>query len=217
MTQGESRLKSQIFRKLFSSYVLIITLFYLLYSVLAIYESYVLNQERTERENEVRVQEVSSVMEQRLMTAQNLVSRINTSTTIKKLYRHVLENNTSDLDSYTLYSIMDDLAQISTSTGRLDVDEVVIFIDDYDRCYTATGVGQLADAYVHSSRNLPAVEGDTIKNALNVDGFGRLSFLRNNFLYMDIDTQKHRREKTELFHRSARTSGGRKIQCGRLL
>lgn len=185
MTQGESRLKSQIFRKLFSSYVLIITLFYLLYSVLAIYESYVLNQERTERENEVRVQEVSGMMEQRLMTAQNLVSRINTSTTIKKLYRHVLENNTSDLDSYTLYSIMDDLAQISTSTGRLDVDEVVIFIDDYDRCYTATGVGQLADAYVHSSRNLPAVEVDTIKNALNVDGFGRLSFLRNNFLYMD--------------------------------
>lgn len=138
------------------------------------------------------------------------MSRINTSTTIKKLYRHVLENNTSDLDSYTLYSIMDDLAQISTSTGRLDVDEVVIFIDDYDRYYTATGVGQLADAYVHSSRNLPAVEVDTIKNALNVDGFGRLSFLRNNFLYMDIYTKKHRREKTELFHRSARTSGGGK-------
>lgn len=185
MTSGESRLKSQIFRKLFSSYVIIISLFYLLYSGLAIYESYVLNQERTQRENQIKAQEAVNVMEQRLMTAQNLVSRINTSTTIKKLYTHVLENSAQALDSYTLYSIMNDMAQISTSTGRLDVDEVVIFIDDYDKCYTGSGVVQLAGPYVHSSKILPAMEVETIRTALNVDGYGRLPFQRKNFLYLD--------------------------------
>lgn len=185
MTSGESRLKSQIFRKLFSSYVIIISLFYLLYSGLAVYESYVLNQERTQRENQIKTQEAVSVIEQRLITAQNLVSRINTSTTIKKLYTHVLENSAQALDSYTLYSIMNDMAQISTSTGRLDVDEVVIFIDDYDKCYTGNGVVQLAGPYVHSAKILPAMEVETIRTALNVDAYGRLPFQRKNFLYLD--------------------------------
>ena len=184
MTSGESRLKSQIFRRLFSSYIVLISLFYLLYSLLAIYESYVINQERRQRENQIKVQEVYNVMEQRLMTAQNTVSRINTSTTIKKLYTHVLENAKA-LDSYTLYSIMNDMTQIATSTGRLDVDEIVIFVDDYDKCYTSSAVVQLKNAYLHTSRQLPALAVDTIQNAMNVDGSGRLTFQRGNFLYMD--------------------------------
>lgn len=184
MTQGESRLKSQIFRRLFSSYIVLISLFYLLYSVLAIYECYVINQERNQRENQIKVQEVYNVMEQRLMTAQNTVSRINTSTTIKKLYTHVLENAKA-LDSYTLYSIMNDMTQISTSTGRLDVDEIVIFVDDYDKCYTSSSVAQLKNPYLHTTRQLPALTVDTIQDAVNVDGSGRLTFQRNNFLYMD--------------------------------
>ena len=63
MTPGESRLKSQIFRKLFSSYVIIISIFYLLYSGLAVYESYIINQERIRRENQIKAQEAVSVLE----------------------------------------------------------------------------------------------------------------------------------------------------------
>lgn len=184
MSLRKPGLKSQIFRKLFSSYIVIISLFYLLYSTLAIYECYVMNKERTQRENQIKIQEATNVLDQRLMTAQNLVSRINTSTTIKKLYTHVLDNS-KPLDAYTLFSIVNDMGQISTSTGRLDVDEVVIFVDDYDKCYTGTGVVHLVTPYVHSQKVLPAVEVNTIQSALNVDGNGRLTFQRNNVLYMD--------------------------------
>lgn len=187
MVQTESRMKSQIFRNLFSSYVMIISICYLLYSGLIIYEGYVINQEQMRSENQMKAREAVSVVEQRLMAAQNIVSRINTSSTIKKLYTNVLESETV-LDSYTLYSIMNDLARVATSSGRLDIDDVVIFIDDYNKAYSATGVVPLANPYVHSSKILPAVEHNQIQSALNAEAGGRLTFLRDNFLYMDSYT-----------------------------
>lgn len=194
MTPGESRLKSQIFRKLFSSYVIIISIFYLLYSGLAVYESYIINQERIRRENQIKAQEAVSVLEQRLMAAENLVSRINTSSAINKLYTNVLDSS-KVLDSYTLYQIVSDLARISTSSGRLDVDDVVIFIDNYDKAYSATGVVHLEENYSHSLKNLPALEGNTIQNALNTNAGGRLTFLKSNLLYMDDYTYSNGRSR----------------------
>ncbi len=168
---------------MFYSYVWIIILCFFLYSCLAIYESYLIQKERIERSNTVKLEEISNELEERVMTAQSMVSVINASTTIKKLYLSVLSQEGS-LDSYTLYSILSDLKMIYASANRWDIDEMVIFVDGYTKAYSYTGVVALESEF-EMVKGLPSISINKIEDAFAINGNGKLMFQRKGLLCID--------------------------------
>ncbi len=177
-------LKSKIFRKLFLSYIFIICSFYGLFSCLAMYEAYVINNERIDYENNMKIQKAIKSIEFRVATAQNIVQSINSASSFRKLYTDV-HINEKVLDSYSLYSVMNDMASISNSSGRIDIDEVALFLNEYDKSYTTTSVVNLKNPFEYNKNQLPTIELNTIKESLNVEANGRFTFLRKNLLYLD--------------------------------
>lgn len=175
--------KRKIWTSMFLSYVLIITLCFLLYTALVVYETYMIGKERTERENAIELQEVSNAIDQRLIAAQGAVSNINASTTIKQLYMSVLSQDNT-LDSYSLYAILTDLKMIRASANRIDINELVIFIDQYSKAYSCTGVLVLPEPYVKKEGISSYVEITTISEALDVQGVGNLTFSKEGLLYL---------------------------------
>jgi hypothetical protein len=76
----------QIFRRLFFSYIIIIFVCLFVYTTFILYENHIINQERTKRESEILVDEVSSILKERFLNAQNIVLDLNYSESLKKLY-----------------------------------------------------------------------------------------------------------------------------------
>ncbi len=177
----------KIWMSMFLSYMLIILICFILYSIIVIYETYAIGKERMEREQEVTVQEVEAAIERRLLAAQNIITNITSSSSIKKLYLSTLSGQEVDsvLTSYTLYTIQNDLSKIQVSSGRLDIDEVIVFLNDSSRAYTSNGVIDMESPYSEESLVMPAIMTNSIQNALSISANGRLTFIRESLLYAD--------------------------------
>lgn len=129
----------KIWTGMFLSYMLIILLCFFLYSGMIAFETYTLGRERTERENQVQVQELGNLIESRLIAAKSVASRINSSSAVRRLYMSVIDDG-QVLNSYTLYSVLNDMRQVQASVNRLDMSEAAVFIDGYNHGYSYTGV-----------------------------------------------------------------------------
>lgn len=205
----------KVWRSMFLSYMLIILLCFFLYSGFMIYETYVSARERTERESVLKAQEIANLIDQRLLSAQSITTRINASSTIKKLYMSVLSQG-ENLDSYTLYSILNEMKMVYSSARRLDIDEIVIFVDTYSKAYSFSGVLLLNEPFEERGGQ-PFVAVDTINNALSVNGKGKLTFEKQGLLCVSgytYSTGANRGSIAVLFNMDSLTADIREVLGG---
>lgn len=175
---------SKLFRRLFFTYVTVIFTCFIVYTSFLIYENYQINKIDVERRSEMQMEEVSSIMEKRLMNAQNIVQNLSYSTSMKQLYLSSILDTT--LDSYALFSIQSEMKNTMTM-GGLSIYKTVIFVNGSTKAYSSGGVIILADEYAPKSDDFPYMTVSTVNEAFGLDN-KRYSFNQEFLLYCDAYT-----------------------------
>ena len=84
--QKERLFEKTLFRRMFFSYVLLIFLCVVFYTLTLIYETHMIREERVERKTTLMMEEVDRIIRERIIKAQNTVTELNYSVVLKRLY-----------------------------------------------------------------------------------------------------------------------------------
>ncbi len=137
--------KSRIFVKLFLSYFLIIVLCFCLYSGFVLVESHMVYKEKEERYHSIQLEEIRSFFDQELAEANHMINRMNTSSALNNLYMTTRGNKT--VDAYVLYQVINELSQATHGNYYDDINDMIIYIEGYNRAYAGSGVISLKHDY----------------------------------------------------------------------
>ena len=159
-----------------------------LYTSFLIFENHQIGKIQMERKSEIQLDEVSSILEQRILNAQNIVQNLNYSTVMKELYMSTKMGGS--LDSYTLSSIQSEMKNTMTS-GGLSIYQTVLFVDGSSKAYSSGGVIVLPDGYQPLTQELPCMVVDTVNSAFQLNSSQRYSFNREFLLYCDAYTYQN--------------------------
>lgn len=179
--------QSRLFRRLFSTYILVIFTCLTVYTAFIIYENHQINSFQIERKSEIQLDEVGSILDQRFMNAQNIVQNLSYSTTLKQLYLN--SRLGTALDSYTLFMIQSELKNTMAS-GGLSVYKTIIFLDGSDRAYSSSGVIKLNAEFTMENVEYPYLRVSALNDAFGFDS-KRYSFQKQCLLYCDAYTYQN--------------------------
>lgn len=179
--------QSRLFRRLFSTYILVIFTCLTVYTAFIIYENHQMNSFQIERKSEIQLDEVGSILDQRFMDAQNIVQNLSYSTTLKQLYLN--SRLGTALDSYTLFMIQSELKNTMAS-GGLSVYKTIIFLDGSDRAYSSSGVIKLNAEFTMENVEYPYLRVSALNDAFGFDS-KRYSFQKQCLLYCDAYTYQN--------------------------
>lgn len=179
--------QSRLFRRLFSTYIIIIFTCLIVYTSFIAYENYQINKIQIERKSEIQLDQVSNIMEQRIMNAQNIVQNLSYSTSLKKLY--LSKKLGTVLDSYDLFTIQSEMKNTMAS-GGLSVYKTIILLDSSDKAYSSGGVIWLPDAYKLENAEYPHMKVATLNDAFSFES-NRYSFQKECLLYSDAYTYQN--------------------------
>lgn len=182
----------QIFRRMFFSYIIIIFVCLFVYTTFILYENHIINKERMERESNVIVDEVGSILKERVLRAQNIVLDLNYSPALKQLYLSMIADTT--MNSYDLSSVISEL-KVKQTSSKLTVDEVIIFLDNSKKSYSSSGgVLYLQEGFVKPDYDMPYCVVDTVKDFFVLEDSKRYSFGRKYLIYCDSYTYQTSKE-----------------------
>lgn len=144
------------------TYILVIFSYMILCIVFLLYKNHQISEMQEKRRSEIQLVEVSSIVEQRMMTAQNIVQNLSYSTIMKQLYMNTKTGEI--LDSYALFSIQNEMKNTMASSG-LSIYKTVLFVEDSGKAYSSGGVIALTDSYIPLEQELPCILVDTVNGA----------------------------------------------------
>ena len=134
--------QSKLFLKLFLTYVAVIFFYMFLCIAFLFYENRRISELQSRREREIQLDEICSIVEQRILTAQNIVQDLSYSTAMKQLY--MSEKTGGQLDSYALFSIQNEMRS-TMAMGGLSIYQTVLFVDGSNKAYSSAGVISLSE------------------------------------------------------------------------
>ena len=165
--------QSKLFLRLFMTYILVIFSYMILCIVFLLYKNHQISEMQEKRRSEIQLVEVSSIVEQRMMTAQNIVQNLSYSTIMKQLYMNTRTGEI--LDSYALFSIQNEMKNTMASSG-LSIYKTVLFVENSEKAYSSGGVIALTDSYIPLEQELPCIMVDTVNGAFQLNSTKRYSF-----------------------------------------
>lgn len=178
------RIKSKIFRNLFGTYVVAVCLIFLIMSSILMAESYSAERSRIERDAQLTANQMNLYIEERLTMAKELINQVNTSTTIRTLYMNLIESR-QIRDAYTLTNIMTDIRMLQSQVELKGINEIVIFVDDYDKAYSGHGVLNFPAPFQAYRGSTPFAVLSNLETVTGIFDTGRISMQREALLYGD--------------------------------
>lgn len=139
------RMKSKIFKRLFFSYIFIIVICFSAYTFVVIHEALTLKREQTNQYYQMKLQEVTNLMDKQIMNAQSVIASINSSITINHLYMETLTKKS--VDPYLIVQVMNDLKSKKASSNNLNIYNVAVLFNNYNRTYTCGEIIYLEEAF----------------------------------------------------------------------
>ncbi|MDW2797110.1 helix-turn-helix transcriptional regulator [Clostridium boliviensis] len=179
MNAMEAR-KSRFFKNMFLSYCLFIILSFLVYSATVIYEAVKVKENQAVTYYETKAQAFANGMDQQIYNAQNIISNLNNSSLINKLYMTVQMN--SPVDSYLLYQILNDIRYQKTAGDDFNISDVVLMLNDYNKIYTSDEVIHLSDRIDLSGWNTDCLAVTDLNTCLNMNN-SKLTFFKQYLIY----------------------------------
>ena len=172
--------KSRFFKNMFFSYCLIILLSFFAYSAMVTFESLNVKKQQATQYYNTKVQAFANAMDQQIYSAQKIVSNINTSSLINKLYLTVRMDRS--IDSYLLYQVLNDISSQKAAGDNLNIYDIVLILNDYDKIYTSNEVILLSDFMNFSSNEIKPMAVTNLNQLLSLDN-NQLIFYKNYFIY----------------------------------
>lgn len=179
MNAMEAR-KSRFFKNMFLSYCLIIILSFLVYSATVIYEAVKVKENQAVTYYETKAQAFANGMDQQIYSAQNIISNLNNSSLINKLYMTVQMN--SPVDSYLLYQILNDIRYQKTAGDDFNISDVVLMLNNYNKIYTSDEVIHLSDRIDLSGWKTDRLAVTDLNTCLNRNN-SKLTFFKKYLIY----------------------------------
>lgn len=180
--------QSKLFRRLFMTYISVIFFYMVLCIAFLLYENHQISEMQEKRRSEIQLEEVCNIVEQRMMTAQNIVHNLSYSTVMKRLY---MNTKTGELlDSYALFSIQNEMKNTMASSG-LSIYKTVLFVDGSNKAYSSGGIIALADSYIPLGRELPCIVVGNVNGTFQLNSTKRYSFNKQCLLYCDAYTYQN--------------------------
>ena len=176
-------LKSRLFVKMFLSYLLIISLFFSMYSVFAMIQCREAYREDLRREYELKAETIGNALDFELLSAQHIVSSINSSVTLQNLYS-TLAVEGEIINSYMLYQSQQELRNIKASSNNYGIYNIILLFKDYDKAYTASSVIQLNSDYALGLER-PFIRQSRVSELLDIRSVGDIIFNTEYVIYGD--------------------------------
>ncbi|MBP3543281.1 MAG: hypothetical protein J6J86_03535, partial [Lachnospiraceae bacterium] len=176
-------LKSRLFVKMFLSYILIISLFFSMYSVFAMLQYREAYREDLRREYELKAETIGNALDFELLSAQHIVSSINSSVTLRNLYS-TLAVEGEVINSYMLYQSLQELKNIKASSNNYGIYNIILLFKDYDKAYTASSVIQLNSEYALGLER-PFIKQSRVSELLDISSVGDIIFNTEYVIYGD--------------------------------
>lgn len=179
MNAMEAR-KSRFFKNMFLSYCLIIILSFLIYSVTVIYEAAKVKENQAVKYYETKAQAFANGMDQQIYSAQNIITNLNNSSLINKLYMTVQMQ--SPVDSYLLYQVLNDIRYQKTAGDDFNISDVVLMINNYNKVYTSDEVIHLSDRIDLTEWKTDRLAITDLNTSLNMNN-SQLTFFKKYLIY----------------------------------
>ena len=179
MNAMEAR-KSRFFKNMFLSYCLIIILSFLIYSVTVIYEAAKVKENQAVKYYETKAQAFANGMDQQIYSAQNIITNLNNSSLINKLYMTVQMQ--SPVDSYLLYQVLNDIRYQKTAGDDFNITDVVLMMNNYNKVYTSDEVVHLSDRIDLSEWKTDRLAITDLNTSLNMNN-SQLTFFKKYLIY----------------------------------
>lgn len=187
--QKERLFEKTLFRRMFFSYVLLIFLCVVFYTLTLIYETHMIREERVERKTTLMMEEVDRIIRERIIKAQNTVTELNYSVVLKRLYLNKISG--MPIDSYNYVDIKDEISKSKITSG-LSIAGTMIFLNNDRNAYTSSGMITLGEkTFVLPDLEMPYYGVNTVKDVLGFTDSKRYSFRKEYFLYLDYFTYQN--------------------------
>lgn len=174
--------QSKLFRKMLLTYLVIVLSYMILCVSFLAYMNVQLTEMQISRFGEIQLSQVSSILDRRVMRAQNIAMNLRYSSSMKRLYMNARMGE--QLDSWSLYSIQSEMSA-TMKAADLAVYKTVLFVDDSDRAYSSSGVIILEEPYSSQDRAEPYLTVGTVNDAFQLNNAKRYSFNKECLLYCD--------------------------------
>ncbi|MBQ8094607.1 MAG: helix-turn-helix domain-containing protein [Clostridia bacterium] len=159
-----SFIESRTFRRLFFSYLAVILVFLSVYAIWY-FQSYNSNNERILREKAAQqVQQLETVMDQQMITAQSLCNSINTSETCRTILQAYMGH--TQIDSLQLYRILGELSRIKGASSNMNVYTVMLGFQGDNRLFLPGTVTYL-DSSIELLERAPMLMVTSVNELLN--------------------------------------------------
>lgn len=177
-------LKSKLFVRLFLSYIAIITLFFAAFSGVIVYDATSVYHNKKIQEYNLKIQSFSNSVDLQILSAKHIVSSINSSETIRKMYASVVVED-KIMDPYLFYQGLGELKKIKSINTNFDVFNIILLFKGYNRAYTGSLVILLKNDYTGQLSPVPNYEVGTAGDVLGIPEINDLIFKKECFIYGD--------------------------------
>lgn len=182
LTLMNHQIKSKIFKRLFFSYLFIVLICFVAYMYVVVHEASRLRREQMNQYYTTKVQDLTTLIDHQLIGAQNMVTNINSSLIINKLYTQI--RTKESIEPYVVSQTMDVLKLAKASSNNLNIYNVVVLFDQYDRAYSSSEVIHMDEKFM-----MPELMGVTSQfSTLNVligQDNPQLQFNKEFLIYKD--------------------------------
>ena len=138
-----------LWRKMFSSYLIIIFLCFLIYSAAVVGESIVSSQKVEEEQGELYAGAIASLIDERVQATKSLSMGIDSSANFKDLYFSQFTNQ--QIGSFQSYQLLSSLRRIRSSTKRLDMVQVAVFMNGKKEVFTSDDLKLLSQPFAEAA------------------------------------------------------------------
>lgn len=173
--------KSRIFMRLFLSYVMLIVAFFAVYTYSIIAKSRAVYTESVEQTFQQKSLALSNWIDLQLLGAQNIISSINNSETIKALFSRIFVEQ-KPVDSMMFYRVQVELKNFKASSNNLGIYSVLLNFKGEKKAYAAGEVIDFqGDAAVLPST--PYFGVNSVANLWNVTNTANIHMNKEYLIY----------------------------------
>lgn len=162
----KSFFKSRIFRGLFSSYVVIICLIFMVYLVIMGYETKAVNYEKKDQYYNSGIDKLSNSIDSALMDAMIIASDINASDTINK---YAMINKGILQDKITGSDVVSEIRNYTISRYNINIYDTMLFLDGTSEAFSSVQTYSLENVYENNRDIRMFVQNTSINELLGMN------------------------------------------------
>lgn len=158
--------KSRIFRGLFSSYVVMICLIFIVYLAIMAYETKVVSYEKKDQYYNSRLDKFANSVDSALMDAMIISSYINASDVIN---RYAMQNKGIIQDSISESSVISEIKNYMISRYNIDIYDTMLFLNDSSKAFSSVQEYELDKPFKYTSIPDVFVQNVSLNNLLGMN------------------------------------------------